>query len=258
MSQTLLDKLQYKDEKNLLIQGLPSSIEKQFNKLTFAKNVTPLLKSRRIDFALVFAINENQLNGILRDVLPALHEDSKLWIAYPKAASKIATNLNRDCSWDMVVNAGYEGVDQVALDSVWSALHFKKCCQQAAGGKSCVAEDQPEQKPARTVKTKAAGTKVNLSTKAAISQASAPGGEAAVAEEVELVARTIEIPVGLQKQLNLKKHKKALDHFQQLSYSDKKEFVEWITSAKKEETRQNRLTATIEKLMAGKNSPTEK
>jgi hypothetical protein len=41
MSQTLLEKLQLKDEKNLLIQGLPSAIEKQFVKLAFAKNLTP-------------------------------------------------------------------------------------------------------------------------------------------------------------------------------------------------------------------------
>jgi hypothetical protein len=52
MSQTLLEKLQLADEKNLLIQGLPSSIEKQFSKLSFAKNVTPLLKSRKIDFCI--------------------------------------------------------------------------------------------------------------------------------------------------------------------------------------------------------------
>jgi hypothetical protein len=36
-AQTLLEKLQLQDEKNLLIQGLPSSIEKQFIKLTFSK-----------------------------------------------------------------------------------------------------------------------------------------------------------------------------------------------------------------------------
>ena len=72
MSQNLLEKLHLQEEKNVLIQGLPSSIEKQFAKLSFAKNVTPLLKTRKIDFALVFAVNENQLNGILRDVLPSL------------------------------------------------------------------------------------------------------------------------------------------------------------------------------------------
>ena len=51
MSQTLFEKLQLEDEKNLLIQGLPSTIEKQFSKLSFSKNVTPLLKTRKIDFA---------------------------------------------------------------------------------------------------------------------------------------------------------------------------------------------------------------
>jgi len=90
MSQPLFEKLQLQDEKNLLIQGLPSSIEKQFTKLSFAKNVTPLLKTRKIDFALIFAVNENQLSGILREVLPALHQDAKLWIAFPKAASSVS------------------------------------------------------------------------------------------------------------------------------------------------------------------------
>ena len=102
MSQTLFEKLQFADEKNLLIQGLPSSIEKQFCKLSFAKNMTPLLKSRKIDFALVFAVNENQLNGILRDVMPALKENSKFWVAYPKVTSKIVTDLNRDSSWQQL------------------------------------------------------------------------------------------------------------------------------------------------------------
>jgi len=45
MLPNLLEKLQYTEQKNILIQGLPSSIEKQFAKLAFAKNVTPLLKS---------------------------------------------------------------------------------------------------------------------------------------------------------------------------------------------------------------------
>lgn len=126
MSQTLFEKLQLQDEKNLLIQGLPSSIEKQFAKLSFSKNVTPLLKSRKIDFALVFAVNENQLSGILREVLPALNSDAKLWIAYPKSTSKIATDLNRSCSWNCITGAGYEDFDQVALDHVWSATRFKK------------------------------------------------------------------------------------------------------------------------------------
>ena len=126
MSQNLLEKLQLQEEKNVLIQGLPSSIEKQFVKLSFAKNVTPLLKTRKIDFALVFAVNENQLNGILRDVLPCLKEGGKFWIAYPKSTSKIATDLNRGCSWDGVRNAGFGSSEEVALDHVWTAVRFDK------------------------------------------------------------------------------------------------------------------------------------
>jgi hypothetical protein len=126
-SNSLFDKLDLSDDKNLLIQGLPSSIEKQFAKLSYAKNVTPLLKSRKIDFALVFAVNRNQLSNILKDVFPALHKNSKLWVAYPKVTSKIASDLNRNTSWDALSECEYEAVNQVTLDHVWSAMLFKKC-----------------------------------------------------------------------------------------------------------------------------------
>jgi hypothetical protein len=126
MSQTISEKLLLTNEKTLLIQGLPSSIEKQFAKLSFAKNLTPLLRSRKLDFALVFAVSENQLNGILQDIMPALKEDTKLWVAYPKVASKIATDLNRVSSWNKLTDAGYESGLQVPLDHVWHAVNFQK------------------------------------------------------------------------------------------------------------------------------------
>ncbi len=126
MSQTLIEKLQLNDEKNLLIQGLPSSIEKQFSKLSFAKNMTPLLKNRKIDFALVFAVNENQLNGILSDVMPSLKDESKFWVAFPKITSKIVTDLNRECSWNRLTCEGYCSIERVELDHVWTALRFSR------------------------------------------------------------------------------------------------------------------------------------
>jgi hypothetical protein len=126
MSQTILEKLQLANEKNLLIQGLPSSIEKQFCKLSFAKNLTPLLRTRKIDFALIFAVNENQLNGILKDIMPALKEESKLWVAFPKSTSKIVTDLNRESSWQQLLSGGYEISEQVSLDHVWNASQFRK------------------------------------------------------------------------------------------------------------------------------------
>ncbi|MBS1752456.1 MAG: YdeI/OmpD-associated family protein [Ferruginibacter sp.] len=216
-AQSLLEKLQLKDEKNLLIQGLPSSIEKQFIKLNFSKGVTPLLKKRKIDFALVFAVNQKQLSAILKEVIPALQEDAKFWIAYPKLTSKISSDLSRDKNWDIVSDYGYETVRMIALDNVWSAGRFKK----------------PGTEPQKTESFNSANP--------------APG--------VDYENKTVTVPEAMQHLF--KKNKKAGDYFESLAFSHKREYVEWILSAKKEETIQKRLQATIEKLSAGKKNMNE-
>lgn len=122
----MFEKLQLTNEKHLLIQGLPSTIEKQFAKVNFCKSVTPLLRTRRIDFALVFAVSRKQLTDIVDDVVPALQEESKFWVAVPKLSAKIASDLCRDVNWDMITHYGYELECAVVLDNVWTAMKFKK------------------------------------------------------------------------------------------------------------------------------------
>lgn len=218
--QSLFEKLQLKDEKNLLIQGLPSSIEKQFVKLFYSKNVTPLLKSRKIDFALLFAINKIQLCNILNEVFPALHEDSKLWIAYPKDTSKISSDLSRDCSWYILAENGYESVRQVALDHVWTAMRFKRL------------ESIPNKSRAIS---EIKNSEIN---------------------GIDFEKRLVTAPSGLETIFT--KHKKARDFFTSLSFTNQKEYVSWIETAKKDETRKRRLEAVQEKLLAGKKNPSEK
>jgi Bacteriocin-protection, YdeI or OmpD-Associated len=223
MIQNLLEKIQLKDEKNLLIQGLPSSIEKQFAKLSFAKNVTPLLKSRKIDFALIFAINEKQLNAILGDVIPALQERAKLWVAYPKKASKIVTDLDRESSWLFLEKAKFESVLQITLDHVWIAARYKKMGDDA--------EEETTEK------------KENVTT-------------TNTAQGVNYEDRTIVLPPELE--TALKEHKEAHKAFDKLSFTNKREFVEWIVGAKKEVTKQKRLKDAMDKLVNGKKNPSEK
>jgi uncharacterized protein YdeI (YjbR/CyaY-like superfamily) len=50
----------------------------------------------------------------------------------------------------------------------------------------------------------------------------------------------------------LKKDKRAQDTFAKFSYSHRKEYVEWITEAKRDETRQKRLNTTALWLAQGK------
>jgi hypothetical protein len=244
MSQTLFEKLQLKDEKNLLIQGIPSAIEKQFVKLSFAKNVTPLLKSKKIEFALVFAVNRNQLKGILREVFPALHGSAKLWIAYPKAASKIASDLNRDCSWDCLCDEGYEMVRSVALDHVWTALRFKKT------------EDIPVMTRGTIPQGVSILEAVSVSHGLPSSHGATTAEVVATADIGQRSKRTIAPPEDLEHSFTL--HPKAKDFFDRLSFTNKKEYVVWITGAKKEDTRKRRLESAVEKLKAGKKNPSEK
>ncbi len=213
-SQSILEKLQLKDEKNLLIQGLPSTVEKQFVKISFAKNVTPLLKARKIDFALVFAISHKQLKDILNDVVPALHEDAKLWVAYPKVSSKIVSDLTRDCNWECISHFGFEAVRLIVLDSIWSAMRFKK----------------------------ADNVKIPSIME--------------VITGVSIDNRAISTPSELEALFSTNEPAKAF--FETLSSTNKKEYITWITGAKREETKLARLEATIDKLTYLKRNPSEK
>jgi hypothetical protein len=219
VSESIFDKLQFNEEKNLLIQGLPSSIEKQFVKLSYSKNVTPLLKSKKVDFALVFAVNVNQLCGIMNDVLPALHKDSKLWIAYPKTTSKIVSDLNRDCSWEVLCNSGYEGVRQVTLDHVWTAMRFQKAESSPGKGRSF------SEKPVEST-------------------------------DHDFEKTLVSPPAELENYFL--KHSKAKDFFTSLPANNQEEYVSWIAGAKRAETRKRRAETATEKLLAGKLNPLQK
>ena len=55
-----------------------------------------------------------------------------------------------------------------------------------------------------------------------------------------------------------KQNKNAAIFFESLAFTHKREYVEWILSAKKNETKQVRLQTIIEKLTAGKKNFNEK
>lgn len=154
MLPSLFEKLQLTNQKNILVQGLPSTIEKQFAKISFAKNVTPLLKIKKIDFALVFVLNQNQLNNILAEVIPALSSEVKFWIAVPKLSSKIVSDLNRDCTWNSINKQGFAMQEQVVLDYVWSAICFSKCNALAEKEASSIIKQKALQQLAPTKKSK--------------------------------------------------------------------------------------------------------
>ncbi len=65
--------------------------------------------------------------------------------------------------------------------------------------------------------------------------------------------RIVEVPKELQGAL--KRNTEASKFYNSLSYSNRKEYAKWIASAKKQETKNNRLNKTIEMLLGGVKHP---
>ena len=237
VSLNLLEHLELKDEKNLLIQGLPSSVEKQFAKLSYAKSVTPLLKSKKVDFVLIFAVNQQQLKNILKDVFQALHENSKLWIAFPKQTSKISSDLMRENSWHFMTDLEYEGSTLIPVDHVWNAMKFLKMKDVVRDENYKTVEETlgPIVKEVRSDDTKKVKKRKT------------------VKRETSFDNSTVQFPLELEKLFNTQSKTKEL--FNALTESNQVDFLNWITDAKKHDTRVKRIEQLVEKLHAGKTKP---
>lgn len=70
-------------------------------------------------------------------------------------------------------------------------------------------------------------------------------------EKPKVEKKELVVPDYFKKAIN--KNKKAAATFNAFSYSHKKEYVEWVTEAKTDETRQNRMATSIEWMAEGKN-----
>ncbi len=63
---------------------------------------------------------------------------------------------------------------------------------------------------------------------------------------IELKEKTVALPLDFKKELE--KNRKAKEFFSSSSYTNRKEYVTWVTSAKKKETRDRRLKLAIRRL----------
>jgi hypothetical protein len=77
------------------------------------------------DFVQLFAKNKADLAQYAPAAMAALKPGGMLWIAFPKKTSKIQTDISRDTGWDVVQQAGWQGVFLISVDDVWSAMRFR-------------------------------------------------------------------------------------------------------------------------------------
>lgn len=256
-----------------------------------------LISGKIYDFIQLFVKNKSELNVLFPKILQAVDDNTILWISYPKKTSSIATDLSRDYGWDVVDDAGFERVSLVAVDNTWSALRFRRI-KAVRPDKAPKATDIHEfyallEKPDDGVDgtyvsipfnvEKLFGTKGQVKVKATFDGypyrgsltnmgtgshiiivrkdirnviGKKAGDHVKVTIKKDEDERVINIPEDLKKAFQ--KKAKAQAFFTTLSYSNRKEYVVWITSAKKTETRERRLEETIRKLLKGLKNPSQK
>ena len=80
-----------------------------------------------------------------------------------------------------------------------------------------------------------------------------PGDKVRVAVELDTAPRVINVPTDFRTALN--RSKKIAAYFDGLSYTHRKEYVQWITEAKRDDTRQRRIAKAIDLLKDGTRTP---
>lgn len=124
----LFKKLNFKDQKQILILGSPESFQAEMSNMEpYSDILTELVPLNQLGFALVFVTQKVEIDQTISVLANQMPGDAVLWFAYPKGSSKrYSCDFNRDTGWENVGKAGFERVRMVAIDQDWSALRFRR------------------------------------------------------------------------------------------------------------------------------------
>ncbi|HEX2910318.1 MAG TPA: hypothetical protein VH186_05880 [Chloroflexia bacterium] len=130
----LLKKLGAKPGKRILILNAPDGYLEQLQPLPEGVELHTL-PDGQYDLIQVFVLNRAALDKSGPLALTASRPDSFLWFSFPKGSSKIQTDITRDSGWELLREAGYEGVSLISVDNVWSAFRFRPAALVKSGKK---------------------------------------------------------------------------------------------------------------------------
>jgi hypothetical protein len=75
-----------------------------------------------LDMAISFQAERAVLERRLPSVLRGLRRDGAIWVAWPKKAAKVPTDITEDVVRDVVLPIGLVDVKVCAIDDTWSGL----------------------------------------------------------------------------------------------------------------------------------------
>ena len=169
----------------------------------------------------VFVKDSAELAASLKVIAPLLKADTVLWVTYPKKSSGIKSGLEMMSSWDEPAKYGLRPVAAASVNETWTAIRLRP------EGQSKLSDSRND-----NIRSNEYGAYIDVDK------------------------RQIILPPEMK--IALEQSPNALAFFHSLSFSNKKEYVVWILSAKQEKTKSERMGKLAEKLLAGKKNPSEK
>ena len=208
MATSTAQKLKIKENFNLLTINAPADFRKNIGELP--KGVKISNDSKNFNQVHWFVMNKAQMDKELTKILKLIKDDVILWIYYPKGTSKLQTDLTRDKGWDNLLKHDELGwISLISFDDTWST--FGSRLKTETDKKR---EEKPRERP--------------------------------IFDYVDPKTKSVRLPDDLS--ALLRKNKRQEDFFSTLSFTNKKEYIEWIITAKREETRAERVQGTLDRL----------
>jgi len=210
MSHTISQKLRIQKDFSLLTIKAPPNFKKGLDGLPAGVKISD--NAKEFDQVHWFVQNQAQLKKEMSKVMKLVKPGIIVWTYYPKGTSGVQTDLTRDKGWDCLLSEGDKltWISLISFDDTWSVFGFRAKTEQ---------DKKKEAKPKE---------------------------EREIFKWVNPQTKEVKLPDDLAAEL--KKNKKQSDFFNGLSFTNKKEYIEWIVTAKREETRSERLKGTIERL----------
>ena len=129
----LLKKLGVKDAGRVLLVNAPKDLPEELK---------PLAKGVRgeVDLAILFVKSLAEFNRDWSAVSSRIVPDGALWVAWPKKASGVVTDLTENVIRDFALRTEFVDVKVCAIDDTWSGLKLvirkeKRAARSKAAGK---------------------------------------------------------------------------------------------------------------------------
>ena len=120
-SRTLVEKLGVKAGTRVALVGAPDGFEAALEPLPDGARTVRRL-SKGVEMAVMFSTSRAELARRWPDLTAAVGPNGGVWVAWPKRASGVPTDMTEDVVREVVLPTGWVDIKVIAVDDTWSGL----------------------------------------------------------------------------------------------------------------------------------------